>query len=207
VHDQYNLKPLYFFLVATRNGIYDKNILPDKPALQQLISRTSLKYKIGLHPSWQSGDNERLLRQEKQVLENLSQQQISFSRQHYIRFNLPEGYRRLINLGITDDYSMGYGSINGFRASVVSTHYWFDLENNEQTSLHIHPFCYMDANSLYEQKLKPSEALDEMMHYYNVCKDVDGRMITVWHNHIMGRLNIYRGWKEVYVEFLRSAAQ
>jgi len=53
---------------------------------------------------------------------------ITQSRQHYIRFNLPEGYQRLIAAGITDDYSMGYGSVNGFRASVASSFYWYDLE-------------------------------------------------------------------------------
>ena len=36
------------------------------------------------------------------------------------------------------------------------------------------PFCFMDANSFYEQKFTPQQALEEMIHYYNVVKSVNG---------------------------------
>jgi hypothetical protein len=34
LHQQYQLHPKYFFLVANQNGRYDKNILPNQPAFQ-----------------------------------------------------------------------------------------------------------------------------------------------------------------------------
>jgi len=203
LHQQYNLNPVYFFLVAEKNALYDKNILPDTRAIRELIQRHIKKYSIGIHPSWQSGDDFLILKKEKKYLENVSGKTIINSRQHYIRFNLPDGYRRLIDIGITDDHSMGYGSINGFRASVASSFYWFDLDKNEQTSLRIHPFCYMEANSYYEQKLSADEAYDEMMHYYSVCKDVNGTFISIWHNHSLGSdKQIYPDWNKVYKKFL-----
>jgi hypothetical protein len=119
LHQRYHLQPIYFFLVAERNARYDKNILPRKNGLQQLVRVHARKYPVGLHPSWRSGDRPELLGREKQVLEDLCGRLVTRSRQHYIRFSLPEGYRRLIQAGITDDYSMGYGTINGFRASVA----------------------------------------------------------------------------------------
>ena len=71
------------------------------------------------------------------------------SRQHFIRFTLPDTYRQLINAGIKEEFSMGYGSVNGFRASVALPFYWFDLEKNEATSLLVYLFCFMDANSFF----------------------------------------------------------
>jgi len=208
LHQQHNLNPIYFFLVAENNGLYDKNILPDKIALAELIKQQADKYTIGIHPSWRSVDNFDLLKKEKAYLEATSKKLITNSRQHYIRFNLPEGYRQLIDADIKDDYSMGYGSINGFRASIASSFYWYDLMKEEQTRLRIHPFCYMEANSYYEQKFSAEEAYTEMIHYYNSCKDVNGTFISIWHNHSLGSdKHIYPGWNKVYEKFLRFLSQ
>ena len=207
LHKKYKLEPIYFFLVAKKNILYDKNISPDKTEMKELIKKSAEKYSVGIHPSWQSGDNANVLKNEIKKLGDIAGKLITQSRQHYIRFNLPGGYRRLIDNGITDDYSMGYGSINGFRASVASSFYWYDLEKEEQTPLRIHPFCYMEANSFYEQKYSAAQAFDEMMHYYKACKEVNGTLIILWHNHMLGSDKLYKGWSEVYSNFLKAIAQ
>ncbi|HYM95574.1 MAG TPA: polysaccharide deacetylase family protein [Chitinophagaceae bacterium] len=204
LHEKYKLKPTYFFHVAAKNGKYDKNILPSQPAMQQLIKQYSEKYSIGIHPSWQSGDNELLLKDEMKTLENLSGRKITASRQHYIRFTLPETFRLLIQSGVKKDYSMGYGSINGFRASVASPFKWYDLQKEEQTGLELFPFCFMDANSFYEQKFSVLQALDEMRYYRSSIQSVNGTMITIWHNNFLGTEKLFNGWKEVYEQFLRE---
>ena len=136
------------------------------------------------------------------MLESTTGKKITASRQHYIRFTLPQTFRRLIAAGITDDHSMGYGSINGFRASVASSFYWYDLKKEEQTVLLLHPFCFMEANSFFEQKYLPQRAYEEMMHYYNVVKAVNGTLITIWHNNFLGTYPMFRGWRDVYEEFV-----
>lgn len=198
LHNERTLEPIYFFLVAEKNKGYDKNILPSNPKFQHLIREHGKKYKVGLHPSWQSGDDEKLLRSELTTLERLSDTKIDKSRQHYIRFSLPETYRKLIAAGIKEDYSMGYGSINGFRASYCLPYKWYDLEKEESTELTIFPFCYMDANSYYEQHYSTKQALQEIERYYRIVKDVNGLLITIWHNHFLGSDKMFRGWKEVY---------
>ena len=204
LHGKNNLKPLYFFHVAAEKGKYDKNISPSHSAMQQLIKQHAEKYSIGIHPSWASGDDESLLEKEIKTLESATGKKITASRQHYIRFRLPQTFRRLIAAGITDDHSMGYGSVNGFRASVASSFHWYDLEKEQQTGLLLHPFCFMEANSFFEQKYLPQRAYEEMMHYYNVVKAVHGTLITIWHNNFLGTYPLFSGWKDVYEEFLRQ---
>ena len=210
LHREYQLQPIYFFLLASKNGIYDKNILPDTKGMSQLIRRHAEKYKVAIHPSWQSGDNEILLKKEVASLNSIcfpnqpDSLNIRHSRQHYIRFNLPEGYSKLYNAGIVNEYSMGYGSINGFRASVATSFYWYDLKSEHTTKLKVHPFCYMEANSYYEQKLTPPDAFSEMMHYYNICREVNGTLITIWHNHMLGSDELYKGWSEIYLKFIQK---
>jgi len=197
LHTKHQLRPLFFFLVPQKNKGYDKNILPSKRALKNLIQTIAAKYDVGIHPSWQSGDNPQLLREEIKTLQTITAKKIIKSRQHYIRMNLPDTYRRLINEGITEDYSMGYGSINGFRASWCLPYAWYDLQKEETTSLIIYPFCYMDANSFYEQQFSCEEASDELKHYYQITKDVNGLFITIWHNHFLGTDKMFMGWKEI----------
>lgn len=207
LHLKYDLHPCYFFLVAQSPGEYDKNIDPRHPEMRELIRSHSIRYNIGIHPSWQSGDAVNLLKEEIRTLETIIEQKVIYSRQHYIRMTLPYTYRKLIDQGIHHEFSMGYGSINGFRASVASPFYWYDLAAEEKTSLLVCPFCFMDANACYEQKLTPQQAFAEIKHYHDIIKKVNGTMITIWHNNFFGSDKMFTGWKEVYEVFLEEMVQ
>ena len=204
LHLYCRLKPYYFFLVASKNGRYDKNISTNQKAFYELIEYYAGKYKIGIHPSWQSGDDLSLLKEELEWLAIVADKKIVHSRQHYIRFTLPRTFRHLINNGIEKDFSMGYGSINGFRASVGSSFYWYDLEKEEKTNLLLFPFCYMDANSFFEQKQTPQQAYTELIEYYEMTKKLDGLFISIWHNNILGSDPVYKGWREMFELFMRE---
>ncbi len=202
LHVEYDLKPIYFFLVATTGNLYDKNISPYSNAMWQLIKRHTKKYGIGLHPSWRSNKNMSILKREKKLLETAASIQINRSRQHYIKFSLPETFENLSQSGIENDYSMGYGSINGFRASVASSFFWYNLKTEKMTSMRLHPFCFMDANCFYEQDMNASDAYDEIMYYQNVCKKYNGLFISIFHNNFLGTDKSFSGWKEMYAKFI-----
>jgi len=202
LHKQHQLAPIYFFLLAKKKGIYDKNISPASTAMKQLVQKHSARYQVGIHPSWQSGDKELLVKEEIDSIKKITANDCNKSRQHYIRLTLPETYRTLIKNGITDDYSMGYGSINGFRASVASPFYWYDLEKEKTTNLLIYPFCFMEANSFFEQHLSAEEAGRELQYYYDIVKQVDGQLITIFHNHFLTEQPQWKPWREMYAAFL-----
>ena len=169
IHEQKQLSVLYFFLVADNVSKYDKNISPNKASMRELIKAHSNKYPIGLHPSWKSNNNITILKKEKAYLEEIANKQILNSRQHYIQFSLPDSFEKLIKAGINNDFSMGYGSINGFRASFAGSFYWYNLAAEKMTRLKLFPFCFMDANSHYEQHQNTKDAFAELMHYKNEC--------------------------------------
>lgn len=204
LHRENQLKPLYFFLLAAKRKGVDRNNPPDTPAMQALIRKHATKYETGIHPSWQSGDDLKLFRQETGLLAKLSGRPVTRSRQHFLRFNLPDGYRRLLQEGITEDHSMGYGEINGFRASVASPFYWYDLEKEYSTTLKVYPFCFMDANSFFEQQYTAGQALEEMRYYREQVKQVNGLLITLWHNSFLGTDPRFAGWKEALEIFLKE---
>ena len=207
LHAHSGLQPIYFFLVAKNNGVYDKNILPANESMQQLIRQHAEKYEIGLHPSWTSNEQLELLTEEKNTLKKISAKNITASRQHYIKLSLPKNYHKLLVAGITDDYSMGYGSINGFRAGVASSFFWYDLAEEKITTLRVHPFCFMDANCFYEEKLTPEQSYDELLHYFFACKKVNGTLITIFHNNFLGTDRVFAGWRELYTRFISQLQQ
>jgi hypothetical protein len=120
---------------------------------------------------------------------------------------LPQTFQYLIKAGIKEDFSMGYGTINGFRASVASPFYWYDLEKEETTYLLLHPFCYMEANSFFEQKFSPAQALEEMRYYFQQVKKVNGTFISIWHNSFLGTDERFKGWREVYYQFIQEVSE
>ena len=204
LHDACLLQPVYFFLLAQKTGKYDKNIHPKNRYFQLLISKLSAMYGTGIHPSWQSGNDQKLLLNEIQLLAAITRKEVINSRQHYIRMDMPATYQQLITAGIKSDYSMGYGSINGFRASYCLPYKWYDLSKEETTGLTLYPFCYMEANSIFEQHFTPLQALDELEHYYQVTKQVNGTLISIFHNHLLTLQPRQIEWRKMYEQFLKQ---
>jgi hypothetical protein len=203
LHERYPTEALYFFLVAEAPGRFDRNIDPGHPSMRALVSRHARRYRVGLHPSWASGDDPGRLTCESETLSEISSCGLPrHSRQHYLRFTLPATYRELIRAGVTDDHSMGYGSVNGFRASTCTPFRWYDLEKERSTPLMVHPFCFMDATAHHELGMDPAAALASLLRYLGEVRQVGGVMETVFHNSMLGTHRMYRGWRETYAAFL-----
>ena len=206
LHKKFNMQPIYFFLVG-KNGKLDKNILLTKIAMQNLIKKVSENYPIGIHPSFESNFSNLIFKEELNNLENVANKKITINRQHYIRYKLPETFNLLVKNKIHQDYSLGYGSINGFRASTCTPHYWFNIIENKVKDLKLFPFCFMDANSFFEQKQNVEQTNDELLYYLKICKKYNGNFIPIWHNFILGSDKKFAGWMEMYLSFLEKMHQ
>lgn len=204
LHERNSLNPLYFILAAAQNGPFDKHILPSNKNMRALIQALAARYKIGMHPSYNTNERSELFDQEQQLLAIISGQQINISRQHYIKFTLPETYRKLTGLGIECDYSMGYGTHLGFRAGTSRPFFWYDLKAEKQTNLQIYPFSFMDTTAHYELDLSADAAFDRLAQIKNRLEKVGGLLITVFHNFSLGTDKEWHGWPEAYADFIKQ---
>jgi hypothetical protein len=127
------------------------------------------------------------------------------SRQHFLKLRFPETYRRLLDVGIREDWSMGYADETGFRASIATPFPWFDLERNEETPLIIHPFQAMDVTLNQYLKLSPEAALERLKSLINRTKSVGGTFTTLWHNDNLAEMDNWKGWRMVYENLLAAA--
>ena len=201
-HRTRKLRPVYFFLLSKLQHPLDKNIHPHQKALQLLVQQIGKSNQIGLHPSMHSNKSNPAFMQEVEMFKQISGSLPLCSRQHYLHFDLPNTYQRLLAAGISEEYSMGYGTVNGFRASTSKSFYWYDLQNETATNLLLHPMAFMDANAFYESKSSVDVALQELKALYASVKAVNGNFITLFHNHILGSASVFRGWRNMYLSFL-----
>ena len=206
LHAKADVTPVYFILAALRTTAYDKNISPTNPAMQSLISELASEGIVALHPSYFSTEAS-VFRQEKERLEEITAKPIYWSRQHYVRMRLPDTYRTLSEHGIVEDWSMGYGAAFGFRAGTSRPFYWFDLERGVQTTLKVHPFCFMDSTAHYELRLSAEEAFMKLNDMTDLVQKAGGRLVTIFHNFSLGTEVEWKGWNEAYQEFLIAAAK
>jgi len=201
---QYSIKTTFFFLVADYTT-FDTNVSTAKNKFRLLI-KTMVDYsKVGLHPSYFSMKDEVLLKKEKERLEAITNTPMEKSRQHYLRFSLPETYQNLIDLEFKEDYSMGYANHIGFRASTCTPFYFYDLDFEIQTPLKIVPFALMDTTLNDYMGLTPRQSLGKIRELKNEVKAVNGTFVTLFHNESLSNYLRWKGWSKVYESMLKIA--
>lgn len=171
--------------------------------MTELINKISEFSDIGIHPSYKSSEHPEKILIEKARLEKIAGKQITKSRQHYLKFNLPGTYNKLLAAGIAEDFSMGFADTPGFRAGTCTPFYFYDLEKERSTGLKIFPMTCMEAGFLYYSKLNPNESLDVILALINEVKKVEGLFICIWHNNTVSDDRMYKNWKWVHNEMIK----
>ena len=180
-HQQHQLSPVYFFLIGD-NSDFDKNISHKNLTFQRLIQQIAAQYKIGLHPSYVSNDFPEKVKMEQRRLATITSQKIIRSRQHFLKLSIPQTYQNLIKNNINEDYTMGYATEVGFRASIATPYFWYDLKNEKVTNLKIIPFQIMDVTLTDYLKLNSVESKKLIQEIIENTKAVNGLFSTLWHN-------------------------
>jgi hypothetical protein len=189
---------LCFFLLADW-AKHNRNINYNSPKIKELVDLFQQNHiEIGIHPGIHTYNNADLIKKEKKRLTNLLGKPVSKSRQHYLRFVLPETYNLLIENGITEDYSMGYVDAFGFRAGTSLPFYFFNVATNKAEDLKINPIAFMEVSFAEELKMTPEESLPKILQLIEEVKKVNGHFSCLWHNHTLSNSAFWAGWLAVH---------
>lgn len=203
---KYKFKSIYFFLLGDY-GVNDKNLPIESRKFQSLIKMLGDYAQIGIHPSYGSNKSKDQLKKEVDRLSKVIHREVTISRQHFLKLTLPETYRNLIDLDITDDYTMGFASQVGFRASICSPFNFYDLDMDLETNLKIHPFAVMEGTLKYYMKVHREDAMQKIKPLIDEVKAVNGEFISLWHNDSLSNQKIWLGWSSVYEEMVKYAVE
>jgi hypothetical protein len=207
LQQRYQYPAIYFILFApfAKN---DRNASPQSHKFQQYIKDVNDLFQVGLHPSYQSHYQEELPLKEKERLERVIHQEITVSRQHYLKMSLPTTLRQLHDIGITDDYSMGYAESPGFRASLCTPFHFYDLALESELPLRIHPLVMMDVTYIDYQRLSCKAAQEDILDLLQTVKRFEGEFVSVWHNRTFSEIEPeWKGWNSVYESMIAAACQ
>lgn len=201
IHQKYHLKPILFFLLGDY-GKFDKNIPHDKAIMHQLINDCAEWADIGIHPSYNTPIQPNKLKAEIKRLNLILNQITTKSRQHFLRLLMPIAYKNILQSSITEDYTMGYAPMIGFRAGTCTPYYFYDIQKEERSLLKIFPFCFMDSTILYYLMEDEKTAMAKITQFVEEINYVGGTMITLFHNDTF----VKPQWKILYEEILKKTA-
>lgn len=164
------------------------------------------KALLGLHSSYEAGIYPDLIPEEKMRLEHdWKLENIHLNRHHYLASREPEDLTKLIKAGITDDFTMGYADVSGFRLGTCRPVKWINPMTRQLTSLTLHPLSVMDCTLSESQYmgLSPDEAYQYCAELVREIRQHRGEIVWLWHNtSFAGTESDYH--KKLYVRLLNE---
>jgi len=131
--------------------------------------------------------------------------ELAIHRSHYLNCSI-ENMRKLVALGVTDDFTMGFADRAGFRLQTSRAVLWIDPEKMQLTELVLHPLTVMDvtlSNSNY-MNLTEDEAYYCCQRLFDKVRLHNGELCLLWHNSNINQ-NTYH--KSLYPQLLDLLAR
>ncbi len=195
-------KWLYFFQVG-QQGYYDKNLSLNE--LCPLIKSLAEYAEVGLHPSYQSNRKLSFVAKEVKALESCLGHPVTKSRQHYLKLTFPDTYENLINVGVAEDYTLGFSDHIGFRAGIALPYPFFNLCKNEKRPLQIVPFQIMEGTLKDYMNLDVEEALIQVKNLKKTIQKTGGTLVSIFHNSSVNELFEMKGWNRLLETLLEES--
>ena len=197
-----NQDQLYFFILSGGNSTYDKNHSLTLKSVKKILQKLKIFSTICLHPSYQSAEDPDIIINEKEKLEESAGVDITSSRQHYLRFQIPQTFRALLKAGVQTDYSMVYADCAGFRAGTCQPFYWYDLINECQTTIRMIPVITMDRTYLDYEKKSPDESIKDLESLLVWTIQYEGLVQIIWHNSSFDFTHEWQGWENFFEKLI-----
>lgn len=203
--DEANLSA-HFFLLLEHEGEHNPSIKFNHYAYDILVDRLSRYQETGIHPSYNCTDQK--LKKELSRYKTLLGETATKARSHFIQLSFPETYQMYLENGITDDYSMGFPELPGFRAGIARSFPFYDLKNEIETKLTIHPFIVMDATFEYYLTLLSEDAIElNVKKLWGKVKQYNGQFNMIFHNDIVSNHLSQKDWKYLHEKIIWDLRQ
>ena len=192
----------YFFLHSSNHSKYDNN--NDK--FLKTIAKKILNrgHFLGYHPSYNSYNNLEIFMKDKKRIENIIEYELTFGRQHYLRFEVPTTWQIWEEAEMEWDSTLSYADKEGFRCGVCYPYSVFDIMNRKKLNLKERPLIVMEGSLINYQRLEPKEVEFRIKNLINRVKKYNGEFVFLWHNSGFG--GSWKKFEYIYKKTLMEVA-
>lgn len=196
-----------FFFLIDRNSPHDSRFTYRNRHLRSLISLIRKKgFRTGIHPSYTAFLDPERIKHEISALKEMLSTDITDSRQHFLKYRLPDTYRHLIAAGVTDDYTPCLLATGGFPNGMAVAYPWFDVLANTTTSLMLHPAQIMDRTLQQYLELSPEDARKRTVELQTLTRQVGGTFTVVFHNDALSESEEWTGWRQAILNMIKQVS-
>lgn len=176
-------------------GRYD---LADEAIVDVVRDLDAGGWEVGLHGSYRSFRDQRLLEKEKRRLEDVLGRDVVGVRQHYLNLDVPETWRRQAAAGFGYDASLGSTSSYGFE------HGYEPLRPFEDHFV-VFPLTAMET-TLPDPGIDPGAAWNVCERLLSEAREHGAVMTVLWHVRTFSERD-FPGYRDLYVRLVRRALE
>jgi hypothetical protein len=195
--------PVTFFHLLTGYTIFDHNVSKNKAHYHNQIKFVADYAGTGLLSSYYAMNEKETIENEIKSLENIIHKPVEKIRAHFNRIQIPFTYQVFKENELKKDYSMGYNHKIGFRAGTSIPFNFYDIENEMETPLQLHPVTISDIMLKYQYELKPEKAVNIMIEQGEKIKSYGGHFYPVFHNFVLADTKDWKDWNDVYTKTIK----
>jgi len=206
---KYNIRSTFFFLKETKKlemlnpssyglscGYYDWN----NPKITEIIKKLDDGgWEIGLHGSYRSYQDEKLLLEEKKGLERVLGMSIIGIRQHFLNLDIPRTWEMQKKIGFKYDTSFGYQDKIGFREDKIIP---FKPFNGDFL---VFPLTAMDS-TIFSNYNKDKTRWKKISEVINIAEKKGGVISFLWHQRVFNEKE-FPGWSKMYEKIIRECKE
>lgn len=174
----------YFFFMGTGTTIYDNNYKLTHPFLKEIIKKIKKRnHYIGIHPTFNAYNNgEQFTNEVKELKENLKEN-ITFGREHYLRFEVPTTWQIWEDNQMEWDSTLGYHDKEGFRCGVCYSFSVFNILTRQKLKLKEKPLIVMEGTfAQYQKEMSIKDVEIKIANLVKKIKFYKGDFVFLWHN-------------------------
>jgi len=197
-----------FYFMSGGNSKYDNFYsIYDERVKLEIAHLEEQGLEVGYHGSYNSCDDLNMILEENISLKEVIGYSNYGSRQHYLKFIVPNTWRHLEKAGILYDTSLGYADYYGFRCGICFPFKPYDILANRVINIWEIPLILMECTLKQPgyNELTAQEAKSVISKLIETTSKYNGVFTLLWHNTSFD--SQWSDWENVYEETLKMLNQ